>query len=299
MWSKLETLYHIVKAGSLVNAAKVLKTDQPALTHKLKTLEKKFGFKLINRSTPQKPLTLTRKGAEVFKVAEKTFMLVRELNTKLYEESGLKGKVRLSTSHAIASYIITPLLTDFSRESPETKIEILCNDMDLDIINNEVDIAIRPYTEDDDTLVQEHLFTFQVGLYASPAYLEKFGTPETVEDLDNHRLLTFARAENNPYSDVNWALKVGRENKEMRKPFYEANSTEILLRVAEAGLGITPFYKLMEIGKNHKLVPVLKEEKGPAKKFYLTYPKNLKDAEKVKAIKEFLFDKIKNFEKQD
>lgn len=180
MWSKLETLYHIVKAGSLVNAAKVLNTDQPALSNKLATLEKKFGFKLINRSTPHRPLTLTRKGEEVFRVAEQTFALMQQLNTTLSGEDNLKGKVRLSTTHSIASFIIAPMLFEFSELFPQIEVELLCNDSEIDIFSNEVDMVIRPYIDDDNLLFQEPLFSMQTGLYASVEYLEKFGTPKTV-----------------------------------------------------------------------------------------------------------------------
>ena len=292
MWSKLETLYHIVKAGSLVNAAKVLKTDQPALTHKLKTLEKKFGFKLINRSTPQKPLTLTRKGAEVFKVAEQTFMLVQGLKTTLDNEDNLNGKVRLSTTHSIANFIIAPLLFEFSEKYPDIEVELLCNDVEIDIFANEVDMVIRPYIDDDPTLVQEHFFTMETELYASPAYLEKFGTPKTIDDLDQHRLLVYARPVNNPYGDVNWVLKVGREGRSPRKPFYTTNSTNILLSAAEAGLGITPYYELMKRGRNPNLVRVLENVKGPEYKDFIAYPKHLEKTEKIKALRNFLMEKI-------
>ena len=292
MWSKLEVFYHIVKAGSLVKAAKVLKTDQPALTHKLKTLEKKFGFKLINRSTPQKPLSLTRKGAEVFKTAEATFMLVQKMNTKLNEEDKVKGKVRLSTTSSVANYIIGPMLFEFSKQRPEIELEIMCNDKDIDIINNEVDLAIRTYIEDDPTLMQEYLFTFQVGLYASPEYLKEFGTPKNVEDLDNHRLLTFARVDINPYADVDWVLKIGREGKKMRTPFYSANSTGLLMQAMLKGLGIAPFSELMISEVKDKLVPVLDKEKGIPLKAYLTYPKNIEETEKVMAVKNFLLAKF-------
>ena len=223
MWSKLEVFYHIVKAGSLVKAAKVLKTDQPSLTHKLKTLENKFGFKLINRSTPQKPLSLTRKGAEVFKTAEATFMLVQKMNTKLYRKDGLEGAVHLNTTNAIGNYILGPHLVSFVKKYPEIDLDLSCSNEELDIFNNEIDIAIRPYIKDTAGLVQEPLFTFQAGLYASPEYLKEFGTPKSAEDLDHHRLITFNNARSDPRVDwplnphVYWLLEIGRGKKEPPK----------------------------------------------------------------------------------
>ena len=58
MWSKLEVLYHIVKAGTILDAAKALRTDQPGLTRQLAALENKLGFKLVNRSTDHRLVSL-------------------------------------------------------------------------------------------------------------------------------------------------------------------------------------------------------------------------------------------------
>lgn len=139
------------------------------------------------------------------------------------------------------------------------------------------------------------MFTFQVGLYASQEYLDIFGKPETVNDLDHHRLLTFAQPDKSSYSDVNWALKIGRQGKKNRTPFHTANSSEILLKLAEAGLGITPFCDFMRVGRGSKLVRVLEELNGPPNEFFLTYPKNLVNSRRIILIKDFLLKKARNF----
>ena len=292
MWSKLEVFYHIVKAGSLVKAAKVLKTDQPSLTHKLKTLENKFGFKLINRSTPQKPLSLTRKGAEVFKTAEATFMLVQKMNTKLYRKDGLEGQVRLNTTHAIGNYILAPHLVSFIKKYPKIDLDLSCNNKELDIFNNEIDVAIRPYIEDTAGLVQEYLFTLQAGLYASPEYLKEFGIPKSVQDLDNHRLLTFTDTTLNSYA--HWPLEIGKEKQNPRKPFHTANSVEQLLFTAEGGAGIVSSYEQMVKGRGSNLVRVLDNVSGSEFKIYMIYPESVKDIERITEVRSFFKEAFGN-----
>lgn len=90
---------------------------------------------------------------------------------------------------------------------------------------------------------------------------------------------------------MNWALKVGREGRKARKPFYTANSTHILLSAAEAGLGITPFYELMKRGRKTNLVRVLEDVKGPEYTDYIAYPKKEEYTDRILELKEFLFEK--------
>lgn len=289
----MRIFYHIVKEGSLTKAVPVLKIDQPTLTRKLATLEAKLGFTLVKRRAPHSPMKLTEKGEVVFRTAQKAMVMMDLMNTELYDYEGVKGKVRLSTTHAIANYIVGPLLDTFAKENPELEIELMCSDSDINIFSNEVDLAIHPYnSEEEETLIQEHLLTLESHLYASPEYLKEFGTPALPRDLDNHRLLTYPRAKENPYSDVNWILKVGRGEKQNRKPFYTSNSIQNLLRACEAGMGIMPFHKQMEKNRNSKLVPVLENVKGPEFKFYLSIPKSLENVERIKSVKKYLADSI-------
>lgn len=292
VWSKLEVLYHIVRAGSLVKAAKVLKTDQPTLSSRLATLERKFGFKLINRSTPHKPLSLTEKGKIVFEAAQKNYMTLQLMETALYEREGMKGKIRLSTTHAIADFIINPLLIEFGMKYPDIDLELICNDSNIDILKNEVDVAITSQIDDDPTLVQIPLLTLEAGLYASPEYLEKFGEPKTVEDLDLHRLIPFARPHENPYSEVDWMLRIGREGKKRRKPFYTVNSVGSFWEAAEKGMGIIVSYEKMLESKKTNLVRILKDVKGPIYRDHFIYPKKLEGVQRIEKLKEHLKENL-------
>jgi DNA-binding transcriptional LysR family regulator len=87
---------------------------------------------------------------------------------------------------------------------------------------HDFDIAIRPYDADAKGVYQEPLFTLEKKLYASQDYLEKHGAPKTVEDLKNHRLIGrfILRAEEYPFSNANWLLKVGRPSGEPGCQFF-------------------------------------------------------------------------------
>ncbi|XP_022778753.1 uncharacterized protein LOC111320340, partial [Stylophora pistillata] len=172
----METFYYVVKAGSFTKAEQVLNKSQSALSRTVMILEDQLGHKLLRRKI--KGLELTRKGEEVFKISQRILMEIEAMKTSLSESKSMKGKIRISTTHAVGNYILTDPLTEFSEQYPDIDLELVCNDKNIDIFQNEVDIAIRPYMEDNDRIIQEPLITLSASLYASRSYLKKFGTPQ-------------------------------------------------------------------------------------------------------------------------
>ena len=278
MWDRMEVFYYVVKAGGFTKAEAVLHKSQSTLSRTVLLLEEEIGHKLLKRK--YHGVVLTQKGEEVFNSAQKILMEIDTMKTHLREKNDMSGKVRISTTYAIGNYLLSEPLIEFNKQYPQISIDLVCNDTSIDIIKNEVDFAIRPYMEEDQEsqeFIQEHLLTIHSGLYASPEYLKEFGTPKKPEDLDKHQLLTRSRAYENPYADVDWVLRIGREGKAARKPFYTSNSVESLFQGAEAGTGITVGYKEMKNVKNSKLKQVLPNLEGPKYKEYIIYQKKLKD----------------------
>lgn len=139
--------------------------------------------------------------------------------------------------------MLTDALVDFNEIYPDVVFELIADDSLIDLVQKEVDIGIRPYDSENTELIQKHLFTIERGLYASNSYIEKYGEPKSLEDLDHHRLMVRSRPEETPYSGVNWILKIGRENKEPRKPVFMGTSSESLMRAASRGIGIVASQK--------------------------------------------------------
>lgn len=286
----MEVFYRVVKAGSFVKAEKVMNKSQPTLSRSVSQLEDRLQARLLERTS--RGLHLTRRGEQAFKIAQRMFMDMDSFRKSISEEDGMAGKIRISTTHAMASYILGPVLVDFAREYPEIEVELLGNDTDIDIFNNEVDLSIRPYSFREDDLIQEPLFTLEPGLYASHEYISSFGEPKSIKDLDDHRFLTFARAHANPYSDVEWALKAGRQGKENRVPFYTSNNVEHLIYACEKGLGIMSFYEEMIKNRKPKIVRIFESLRGPKTHQCLLFPKSLRNTEKIKKVTAFFQEKL-------
>jgi len=289
VWRRLETFYYITKAGGFNKAARLRNTSQPALTNTIQMLEHQLGYKVFKRKS--KGIELTSKGKEVFKTAESMYLALEACKVNNDENKGVQGRIRISTTYAINDYMLEKPIEEFFNLYPDIRIESICNDELIDIYLNEVDVAIRPYDPHTPGLIQKHLFTLKPRLYASKAYLKKYGAPKSIADLDNHRLLTRAKPEKNPYSDVDWLLKIGREGKDNRKPFYSSNSSQNLFQLAENGVGIKVSYRgMINHDQSSHLVNILPNIKSPIYKFYLTYPEHIRHTEKIKAFDKHLMN---------
>ena len=287
MWDRMETFYHVVKAGSFTKAEDVLNKSQSTLSRTVALLEQQLGHRLLKRQI--KGLILTRKGEEVFQTAQRMVMDVGAMKTNLDEKTGMMGRIRLSTTYAVWNYILLEPILEFNRLYPDILFDVFCNDHFVDIIQNEVDMALRPYDPHDNSLVQEYLFTLEAKLYASPKYIEKYGVPKSAEEFYKHKFVAFSKP-GKLYGKTDWFLKLGAAVGKKHNCVLRANTVESLFKAAEDGMGIISGYEAMDILKNSNLINVAPQVNGPVYNNYLVYPKRLKDVEKVKVLEKFLLE---------
>lgn len=150
-----------------------------------------------------------------------------------------------------------------------------------------IDVAIRPYIEFQNDLIQKPLQTFDMSLYASEEYITEFGEPKSVEDLKKHKIISFNTKDAKPFEFFNWHLKHLPKNFE---PFVKINSGIGILRLVEKGLGIAPISKEGVKLSSNRLVPILPQLKSlPVDIFYI-YRNQKVIPEKVKLLYDFLKD---------
>ena len=166
--------------------------------------------------------------------------------------------------------------------------EVISDDHLIDIILNDVDIAIRPFDPYAKGVQQEVLFTLEKKLYASSEYLAKYGEPQSVEDLKNHHIIAHAHPEEHPYSNVSWILTLGLPKGKLHDSIYSSTSIECLFQAAKKGIGIIGGYEKMSILKNALLKNILPDVIYTEKKGYFIYPDYLKDDKDIIDIKNYL-----------
>ena len=209
-----------------------------------------MGCPLFTRQS--RGLQLTRKGEQLFSYAESMYFGIVEFTHTTHAEmaTSKKRKIRIATTHAITAYILDDLIFAYNEQHPHLVFELISADHLIDVVLNDVDIAIRPHDPEGRGIQQEHLFTLEKKLYVSPEYLKKYGEPQSVDDLKNHRIIAPAHPEDYPYAELNWILNLGMSKGKQHEPVFTANSIESLIKAAKRGLGSIGSYEEMEIVKN-------------------------------------------------
>lgn len=290
-WEKAKTFFYVAKCGSFTNAAQFLNISQSALSRQIIYLEQHLGYPLFSRHNDG--LKLTRKGHELFAIIE---MLFYELKGFTHNTpttgNGKKRKIRIATTHAITAYILDDLIFAYNEKSPHLVFELITDDHLIDIILNDVDIAIRPYDPTAKGVQQEKLFTLQKKLYAAPGYLKKYGEPQTVEELKNHCLISHAHPEDHPYSDINWILRLGLPPGQLHEPIFTSTAVESLAKAAINGRGIIGSYAKMTFIKNSELKNILPFIKDEPIEWDFIYPNHLKQDKEIIKLKEYLHEEL-------
>jgi len=144
---------------------------------------------------------------------------------------------------------------------PDINIRILLKNENIDLTQG--DVAICPLIPHQPHLIQKYLYTARIKLFASQSYLNKFGIPQTIDDLHHHRLIIYRGNYYTTYGSTNWLLNLGIQNGQApRKSYFEIDSLNGMLNSALQGYGIVELPD-MSLILNSGLKEILPEITGP------------------------------------
>jgi len=157
----------------------------------------------------------------------------------------------------------------------------------------EADVAIRMAPPRQPELIQRHLMTVHLNVYASPAYIKRHDIPQSPEELDNHRVIVYGDDTTKPpVQDIDWLLRAGgKRESNQRRPILKVNSVYAILRAVQSGLGLAslPEYMAQE---STSLVRILPELQGPRIDSYFVYPEELRSSKRIQVFRDFLLRKV-------
>jgi DNA-binding transcriptional LysR family regulator len=173
----------IGETGSLARAARRLKRSPPAVTRALAALQDRAGVRLIERTTRR--LVLTEAGRELF---ERSRSLLADYEGAVHGQDAapVRGLLRVTAPVTFGRRHMAPLVSGFLDRFPDTQVELVLNDRNVDLIEERLDAALRIGRLRDSTLVARKVGEVRRVLVASPAYLAARGEPKTPADLEAH-----------------------------------------------------------------------------------------------------------------
>ena len=289
-WDKLRVFHAVAEAGSFTHAGESLNLSQSAVSRQISALEESLSVPLFHRHA--RGLILTEQGELLFRTAREVFAKLAMAESLISESKDRpKGPLKITTTVAFGSIWLTPRIREFMELYPEIQVSLVVDDSELDLSMREADVAIRMSPPRQPDLIQRHLVSVQVHIYASPDYLKKYGTPQRPEDLDNHRLIVYGEDSRPPVPGVNWLLDAGAKPGHDRRPILSVNNTYGMLRAVMSGLGLSSLPDFVAY-ENNSLVRVLPELAGPPNEAYFVYPEELRASKRISVFRDFLLRKV-------
>jgi len=286
-WTELELFVQVAETGSLSRAAEALDLSNAAASRHLQALEDRLGARLVERNTRR--LYLTDPGKEFFSRAKTVLADLKDAEDAVNASTlNPTGTLRITASLSFSMHHVAPLLREYTQRYPNVSVHVEAANRYLDIIDNNIDVAIRTREfEPDSNITIRRLGQTRRILAAAPRYLAKHGRPKTLEDLAQHKLLIYTHA-NNP-NELRFT-RDGQTTTLSVKGLLESNDGQILRAAALDGMGILvqPTYILYDDMVAGRLVPVLDDWDLPRLTVNLAYPSRKHLSAKVRTFIDFM-----------
>jgi len=289
-WDKLKIFHAVAEAGSLTSATVNLNLSQSAISRQIQSLEDDLKVKLFERHA--RGLTLTENGEYVYKTAHEVISKLKEVETSLGDQKNKPtGKLTITTVRSFGTHWLTPRIQEFMQLNPEIEVELIFDDKELDLSTRQADIGIFMRRPKQLNYIQRKLVDINYHIYGSTKYLGKHGIPKSINDLNNHRFISFGKGTPSPVYNPDWALKLGLIDNKKRKSIMKVNSVMGLLLAVESGVGLAALPDYL-VSQSNNIVKVLPKSKGPITEAHFVYPQSLKNVARVQAFRNFLYSKL-------
>ena len=289
-WDRLRIFHIVADAGSFSHASEEINTSQSAISRQISNLEYEVGIPLFHRHP--RGLILTEQGELLYKRTRNIVDIIKDAEFELIDSKERpSGDLSVTTTVGLGTNWLTPRLRDFTSRFPEINLELRLTDAELDVGMREADIAIRFHKPQQLDLIQRKLFTVHFHLYASPDYLDEFGTPSKASDLKNHKIVTYGRAPDY-LREINWLENITKEYK--IKPILKIGNIKGLHMAVSNSIGIAMLPDYL-IGQDDSLIRISFNEKLPEIDTYLTYAEERRNSKRIAVFREFIVEKGKEW----
>lgn len=279
---KLRSFYYVIREGSLLKAAAVLEKNHTTLSKHLTDLEETYNVKLFVRK--RKRMELTDKGNELFKLAQSTIPNLENGATEILAPKAQPNTLRIITTTGVIGVWVIRKVKTLMTEFPDLHVAFITTNTDIDFDTSKADVGILT-KQSAKGLSQKKIRTVHMQLFASSEYIEKYGVPKTLDDLKDHRLISYYSDYEGNIGNVDWHLKRGLPDHALRESHLSINSGFLGVEAVCQGMGIITLMEEYEYIKNSNLVKIQLDESGPAFDiFYVTRA----DRVPTKAQKRFL-----------
>lgn len=277
----------LVKQGSLTATAQELGVSTPAVSRRLANVEKRLGIRLMNRTTRR--ITITQEGELYLEEGRRILDELEELEQRVSSGNATpKGLLKVNATFGFGRHVIAPVIADFVEKYPEVDVQLQLTDRPMSLIDEGIDVCVRFGNIPDARITARRIATNRRLFCASPAYLERFGTPQTPIELQKHRCI-FIRESDAAYGI--WHLHSGsvQETVKVRGPV-TTNDGEAAVSWALRGQGIImrSEWNVAPYLRSGRLKEILPDWETPPADIHVVFPMKSYLSAKIRAFVDFL-----------
>lgn len=284
----LRTFVRVSEMSSFTLAGESLGLPRSTVSEHVQALETLLGTRLLQRTT--RKVQATQDGLVLYERSKDLLSHMDEIEGLFrQDEASLTGRIRIDMPNILARRVVMPRLPEFMARHPHLELEISSTDRRVDLLGEGFDCVLRVGAQPDQSVVARHLCDFAMVNCASPAYLQRYGVPQRLEDLAQHRLVHYvgvlgSRSEGFVYEE---------EGKLHRMPMagsVTVNNTDAYESACLGGFGLiqAPLTGMQPYLLSGELVAVLPQFNAPALEVSLLYARQRHLPLRVRAFMDWL-----------
>lgn len=293
--SQLPIFVQVAKTLSFAQTARDLGISAPAVSKAIGKLEQEWQTKLFLRSSHS--LSLTSIGEQLFYRLAPSMAHIQESIESLTEErESLSGVVKINLpASSIGQDIVFPIIIEFMRQYPDVQCDITFEDRSINLIEHGFDIGIGTFINEDSRLIARPVMLKEIGVYAAKQYIDKHGKPNTIQELENHRLISVKSVTTG--RTHRWRLNDGMNNilyNAQGNLLVNSFSAAKVSTVLGAGISCLGSWMFESELKEGTIVPLLKDNWGESIHVWLYYASREYQPARVKLLVEYLVRNLGN-----
>lgn len=262
----IEMVAAVADTGSFIGASRALRVSPPAVTRGVAALEARLGVVLFHRST--RAVSLTDEGARFIAQVRPLLAGIGEAERALRgAQTEPSGQLYITAPVVFGRLHVLPVVNDLIDRNPQLDIRMMLIDRNVRIVEEGIDVAVRIGALADSSLKAVRIGSVRQVIVASPAYLARFGAPDTPKALAAHRTIAMT----GPRAGDEW--RFGGRLKVALKPRLRLNTVDAAIAAVEAGAGIANLLSYQADGAltAGRMVELLKPEKPEAIPVHLLF----------------------------
>jgi DNA-binding transcriptional LysR family regulator len=286
-WTLVRSFLAALDHGSLLGAARALKSSQPTIGRHIAELESQLGVALFERTgRGLKPLDMALRLADAARAMEAGAHQLQRNASSI--DDAVRGTVRITASQPVACVLLPPLLARLRLALPEVQVELVSSNEVSNLLRREADIAIRMVQPDQASLVAKRIGKVTLGVYAHRDYLQRAGAPQAPADLMAHALLG-----NDKNEDIIRGFRALGYPMTREQFAFRTDDLMAYWQAVRSGVGIG-FVADYLARTDSGVVPLLPMLKIPPIPVWLAVHREIRTSKRIRAVYDFLGQAIPN-----